>query len=77
MYITIVVGEIFSIVWADCHSFVAMFCMCVKISAVYSNDAGPEIGEPCGSPFSTGLILVHCPSRQIAACVLIGMILST
>jgi hypothetical protein len=44
-----------------------MSCMSVRIFAVYNDDAGPEIGDPCGSPFRTGLILVQCPSRQIAA----------
>jgi hypothetical protein len=67
MYIAIVVGDMFSSEQVYWCSFIAMFCMVVRMSAVYNDDAGPEIGDPCGSPFRTGLILVHCPSRQMAA----------
>jgi hypothetical protein len=34
---------------------------------VYNDDAGPDIGDPCGSPFRTGFIFVQCPSRHMAA----------
>jgi hypothetical protein len=67
MYITMVVGEMFSSEQVEWCSLVAMFCMCVRMSAVYSEDAGPEIGDPCGSPFRIGLMLVQCPSRHMAA----------
>jgi hypothetical protein len=65
MYITMVEGEMFSIdrlVWC---SLVAMFCMCKKTSAVYRDNASPEIGDPCDSLFRTGLMFVQCPSRHI------------
>jgi hypothetical protein len=35
------------------------------LTAMYNDDAGPEIGDPCGSPFRTGLMLVQCPSRHM------------
>jgi hypothetical protein len=61
MYITMVVGEMCSSEQADWCSLIAMFCMCVRISAMYNDDAGPEIGDPCGRLFRTGLMLVQCP----------------
>jgi hypothetical protein len=50
MYVTMVVGEMFSSEQVEWCSLIAMFCMCVRMSAVYSDDAGPEIGDPCSSP---------------------------
>jgi hypothetical protein len=67
IYITMVVGDMFSSHWVDWCSLATMFCMCVRISAMYRDDAGPEIGEPCGNPFRTSLMLVQCPSWHMAA----------
>jgi hypothetical protein len=53
------------LVW---YSLVAMFCIYKRMSAVYSDDAGPEIGDPCSSPFRIGSMFVQCLSRHMAAC---------
>jgi hypothetical protein len=45
IYITMVVGDMLSSEWVDWRSLAAMFGMCIRISAMYRDDAGPEIGE--------------------------------